>query len=108
MLALSEMNTDQERASASKLEIHNHDRYVRPLVYYHAPANTAHRVRFGRRDFCPLPRLHQMATDTKHAFETQSHVLSSLCNLESLMLIPQIPLRTSLSLLLISRIARRT
>ena len=70
MLALSEMNTDQERASASRLEIHNHDRCVRPLVYYHALANTAHRVRFGRRDFCPLPRLHQTATDTKHAFET--------------------------------------
>ena len=71
MLALSEMNTDQERASASRLEIHNHDRYVKPLVYHHAPANTAHRVRLGRRDFCPLPRLHQMATDTKHAFETR-------------------------------------
>ena len=71
MLAISEMNTDQERASASRLQIHNHDRYVRPLVYYHAPANTAHRVRFGRRDFCPRLRLHQMATDTEHAFETR-------------------------------------
>ena len=71
MLALSEMNTGQERASASRLEIHSHDRCVRPLLYYHALANTAHRVRFGRRDFCPLPRLHQMATDTKHAFETR-------------------------------------
>ena len=70
MLALSEMNTGQERASASRLEIHSHDRCVRPLLYYHALANTAHRVRFGRRDFCPLPRLHQTATDTKHAFET--------------------------------------
>ena len=71
MMAISEMNTDKERASASSLVIDNHDRYVRPLVYHHAPANTAHRVRFGRRDFCPLPRLHQMATDTKHAFETR-------------------------------------
>ena len=108
MMAISEMNTDKERASASRLVIDNYDRYVKPLVHHHAPANTAHRVRLGRRDFCPLPRLHQMATDTKHAFETQSHVLSSLFNLESLMLVPQIPLRTSLSLLLISRIARRT
>ena len=70
MLALSEMNTGQERASASRLEIHSHDRCVRPLLYYHALTNTAHRVRFGRRDFCPLLRLYQAATDTKHAFET--------------------------------------
>ena len=76
MLAISEMNTDQERASASKLEIDNHDRYVRSLVYHHAPANTAHRVRCGRRDFCPLPRLHQMATDTKHAFETRKAMVT--------------------------------
>ena len=82
MMAISEMNTDRARASASRLEIDNHDRYVKPLVHHHAPANTAHRVRLGRRDFCPLPRLHQMATDTKHAFETQSHVLPSLFNLE--------------------------
>ena len=71
MLALSEMNTDQERASANRLEIHNHDRYVRPLVHYHAPGNAVHRVRVGRRDFCPLLRLHQMATDTEPAFETR-------------------------------------
>ena len=71
MMAISEMNTDKERASASRLVIDNHDRYVRPLVHHHAPANTAHRVRLGRHDFCPLPRLHQMATDTKHAFETR-------------------------------------
>ena len=109
MLALSEMNTGQERASASRLEIHSHDRCVRPLLYYHALANTAHRVRFGRRDFCPLPRLHQTATDTKHAFQTlkamattnaqwipatQSHLsslfslLSSLSSLFSLLASP--------------------
>ena len=71
MMAISEMNTDKERASASSLVIDNHDRYVRPLVHHHAPANTAHRVRLGRRGFCSLLRLHQMATDTKHAFETR-------------------------------------
>ena len=83
MMAISEMNTDKERASASSLVIDNHDRYVKPLVHHHAPANTVHRVRLGRRDFCPLPRLHQMATDTKHAFETQSHVLPSLFSVQS-------------------------
>ena len=82
-MAISEMNTDKERASASRLVIDNYDRYVKPLVHHHAPANTAHRVRLGRRDFCPLPRLHQMATDTKHAFETQSHVLPSLFSVQS-------------------------
>ena len=71
MMAISEMNTDKERASASNLVIDNHDRYVRPLVHYHGAANAVHRVRLGRRDFCPLPRLHQMATDTEHAFETR-------------------------------------
>ena len=71
MLALSEMNTGQERASASRLVIDNYDRYVKPLVHHHAPANAVHRVRVGRRDFCPFLRLHQMATDTEPAFETR-------------------------------------
>ena len=71
MMAISEMHIGKERASASSLVIDNHDRYVRPLVHYHAPANAVHRVRLGRRDFCPLLRLHQMATDTEHAFETR-------------------------------------
>ena len=69
MMAISEMNTDKERASASSLVIDNHDRYVRPLVHYLAPGNAVHRVRVGRRDFCPFLHLHQMATDTEHAFE---------------------------------------
>ena len=70
-MAISEMHTGKERASASSLVIDNHDRYLRPLVHYHAPANAVHRVRVGRRDFCPFLRLHQMATDTEHAFETR-------------------------------------
>ena len=74
MLAISEMNADQERASASRLEIHNHDRYVRPLVYRHAP--------FWAPRLLPAPTLHQMATDIKHAFETQSHVLPSLFSVQ--------------------------
>ena len=71
MMAILEMHPGKERASASSLVIDNHDRYLRPLVHYYAPGNAVHRVRVGRRDFCPFLRLHQMATDTEHAFETR-------------------------------------
>ena len=81
MMAISEMNTDKERASASNLVIDNHDRYVRPLVHYHAPGNAVHRVRVGRRDFCPFLHLHQMATDTEHAFETRKAMATAYAQL---------------------------
>ena len=110
MLAISEMNTDQERASASRLEIHNHDRYVRPLVYRHAPqilptVSVLGGATSARSHACTKWQL----TQSMHSRPNLTFsLLSSLFNAESLMLIPQNPLRTSLSLLLMCRIARRT